>query len=468
MASLTFTGCGSVATSPSPSPDPDPPTTANEWTWVSGSNAVNQPGSYGTLGVPVSSNTPGARQEAVTWTDSAGNLWLFGGAAAPVGGGCYLDHPLCWAGTNSFFNDLWKFSGGEWTWMAGSENTDQPGSYGTQGAAAPTNAPGARYGAVSWVDITGNLWLFGGTGYDSAGNVGLLNDLWKYSGGQWTWVGGSNVVNQPGTYGTLGAPASANFPGARTNAVGLTDASGNFWLFGGSGCDSTTDCGGALNDLWEFKGGQWVWLSGTNVSYPAQPGMYGTEGTAAPGNHPGARYSSFGWMDSNGNLWTFGGVGYNTDYANVSELNDFWKYSGQWAWMGGDNNLVDQLGTYGTLGEGAPGNIPGSRDSGMSWTGTDGTLWFFGGEGFGSTGGGYFNDLWKYSGGEWTWVGGSGVGGQPGTYGTLGNPAAGNIPGGRVNAATWIDAQGNLWLFGGFGIESGVGGYFNDLWKYQP
>ena len=40
-------------------------------------------------------------------------------------------------------------------------------------------------------------------------------------------------------------------------------------------------------------------------------------------------------------------------------------------------------------------------------------------------------------------------GGQPGVYGTLGTPAAGNIPGGRLDAASWTDDNGNLWLFGG-------------------
>jgi N-acetylneuraminic acid mutarotase len=44
-------------------------------------------------------------------------------------------------------------------------------------------------------------------------------------------------------------------------------------------------------------------------------------------------------------------------------------------------------------------------------------------------------------------------------YGTLGTPAAANIPGVRAGASTWTDASGNLWLFGGQG---------NDLWKYSP
>jgi N-acetylneuraminic acid mutarotase len=39
---------------------------------------------------------------------------------------------------------------------------------------------GARNAVSSWTDSSGNLWLFGGFGYDSAGNLNYLNDLWQY------------------------------------------------------------------------------------------------------------------------------------------------------------------------------------------------------------------------------------------------------------------------------------------------
>ena len=70
--------------------------------------------------------------------------------------------------------------------------------------------------------------------------------------------------------------------------------------------------------------------------------------------------------------------------------------------------------------------------------------------------------------GEWTWMGGSStlpscpsndICGQPGVYGTLGTPAAGNIPGGRRGASSWTDNDGNLWLFGGSG--------YDDLWEFN-
>jgi N-acetylneuraminic acid mutarotase len=282
----------------------------------------------------------------------------------------------------------------EWTWTGGSNIVNQKGTYGTQGKAAPSNIPGAREQPVSWIDAAGNLWFFGGAGYDSVGAFNYLNDLWKYSAGQWTWMGGSNVINQTGTYGTQGTAASTNVPGARGSAVSWTDKAGNLWLFGGAGYDSVGSRG-YLNDLWEYGTGEWTWMGGSNIAN--QTGTYGTQGTAASTNVPGARVSGASWTDAAGNVWLFGGQGY--DSAGMNDLNDLWKYSaGEWTWMGGSNNLIDEAGTYGTQGTFAPSNIPGARQWVASWTDGAGNLWLFGGTGYDSVGSlGSLNDLWKYN-----------------------------------------------------------------------
>ena len=77
----------------------------------------------------------------------------------------------------------------QWTWESGSNALDANGNYGTQGAASASNVPGARYDSSSWTDASGNLWLFGGYGYDLTGGAGYLNDLWRYTPGtgQWIW-----------------------------------------------------------------------------------------------------------------------------------------------------------------------------------------------------------------------------------------------------------------------------------------
>jgi hypothetical protein len=60
------------------------------------------------------------------------------------------------------------------------------------------------------------------------------------------------------------------------------------------------------------------------------------------------------------------------------------------------------------------------------------------------------------------------VDGEDGVYGTLGVPAAGNVPGSRAEGVGWTDKNGHLWLFGGSGLDS-VGSLLrlNDLWEYQ-
>jgi hypothetical protein len=68
-----------------------------------------------------------------------------------------------------------------WTWVSGSDTGWQWGTYITKGTANPLSVPGARYGAVSWIDSSGKLWLFGGEGLDSGSSHSYLNDLWKYT-----------------------------------------------------------------------------------------------------------------------------------------------------------------------------------------------------------------------------------------------------------------------------------------------
>ena len=311
----------------------------------------------------------------------------------------------------------------EWTWQGGAYLAQSKPSYGTLGTASSTNIPGPRNGATSWTDPNGNFWLFGGFGFDSTGSGGRLNDLWEYKAGQWTWVSGSNVVQEAGTYGTQGTAATGNVPGARRDASGWTDQSGNLWLFGGSGFDSTGTFG-ALDDLWKFSGGQWTWMSGSNIANTT--GTAGTQGTPAPGNSPESRFGATSWTDTEGNLWLFGG-----DAAEGAGpwyfLNDLWKYSpsiGQWTWVAGSIHY-NEPGVYGTQGTAASSNVPGARSNAVGWTDGSGNLWLFGGSS-GALGGsplpslGCLNDLWEFSAGEWTWMGGSQSLNQSGTYGTQG------------------------------------------------
>jgi N-acetylneuraminic acid mutarotase len=353
----------------------------------------------------------------------------------------------------------------EWIWVAGSNTSGQAGVYGTKGTPATGNTPGDREGAMSWTDESDNLWLFGGIAPPSATTDNYLNDLWEYSAGQWTWIGGSDTYNQAGIYGNQGTPASGNIPGARFAAVSWKDQSGHFWLFGGLGLD-INGSSEFLNDLWEYSAGQWTWIGGPSVALPNQPGIYGAQGTAASNNIPGGRSNAVSWTDASGTFWLFSGSGLDSA-GNIGNLNDLWKYSaGEWTWMGGAN-VINEPGTYGVEGTAAPSNIPSARFGSAVGTDAAGNLWLFGG----STGTNSFepmNDLWKYSAGQWTWQSGSTSPDQNGVYGTQGVASAANTPGARVEAAAWTDSSGNLWLFGGSGCDSvGNVGALNDLWEYS-
>jgi N-acetylneuraminic acid mutarotase len=414
-------------------------TAPNEWTWVGGSNTGSPyctgclPGVFGTLGVPATGNIPNGRWASVTWIDGKGNFWLFGGVGSPVG-----DDSLK-------YNDLWEFnpSTNEWAWMAGSSTGSQSGVYGTLGIPSAENVPGSREDASGWTDNEGNLWLFGGYGADASGTNGILNDLWEFnpSTGEWTWMSGSSTVGnscftydigekvcaRPSVYGTLGTPAAGNTPGSREGAISWTDNKGNLWLFGGWSYDISAQVQYYFDELWEYNpsANQWAWMGGSstrdgsacipnvNLYYLTcgEPGVYGTIGTPAAGNSPGGRASAAKWTDSQGNFWLFSGSGFDVN-GDFGDPNDLWEFNPstvQWTWRGGNNE------------------IPPCDDYDCS---------------------------------------------APAVYGTLGTPAAGNVPLGRDHSVTWTDSSGNLWLFGGGGegipIPRIISEWMDDLWEFNP
>ncbi len=361
--------------------------TSGNWTWVSGANTIGQPGDYGIPKMPASSNIPGARYQAASWTDASGLFWLFGGYgldSAGIGEG--------------YLNDLWKFDPvtGYWTWIKGASAINPSGTYGALRTPASANTPGGRGYAASWTDSSGALWLFGGYGYDGTGTVHRLNDLWRFDPvtEQWAWMKGSSTVDKPGVYNVAGAPET-NTPGARLDTASWNDLSGNLWLFGGYGYDSTGSAG-YLNDLWKYDPvtGNWTWMKGNSII--GSGGSYGVQGTEASSNNPGARNGAVSWADTSGNLWLFGGS-YLYDLFTLGFFNDLRKFdtlSGNWTWMKGEKT-IDQFGTYGTLGTPAAKNTPGARFRGITWANA-GALWLFGGNGRDSAGNvGDLNDLWR-------------------------------------------------------------------------
>lgn len=420
----------------------DPPSAhAQQWTWISGSSHTNQYGIYGTLNVSATGNTPGARAAGASWVGASGDLWLFGGTG-------YGE-----SGVRGRLNDCWKFSPAtrQWTWVGGSSSVNSGGIYETPGTPSTSAYPAARSGPACWTDPDGSFWLFGNS---------TRNDLWKYSPatGLWTWVRGSASEGATGSYGTLGVAHPDNDPPPRNYSGRWSDSAGKIWLFGGENPNY-------LNDLWKFDRttSLWTWVRGSN-----QPGgaeVRGPAGVEHPTYTPPALSTPMTWSDSEGHLWLFGGSRVNGGLAD-----DLWRFNPatqNWAWMDG-STIHPRRPSYGTLGVASAGSHPGRRWSSGAWRDSQNRLWLFGGDLSNLT---YRkNDLWSYSpdNGLWTWSGGSQLDNPPGVYGSLGISSSGSSPGGRFDPTLWQVSDGTIWVLGGQGMDSsGAYGRLNDLWRLQ-
>ena len=388
---------------------------------------------------------PKPRYGAVSWKDSSGNAYVFGGY------------------NGNYLNDLWRFNGTSWSPVT---NTD--GGLGT---------PSARYGAVSWKDSSGNDYVFGGNN-----SASYLNDLWKFNGTSWSEV--TNAGTPPsvraaavawkdssgnayvfggynGTFflndlwmfnGTSWSPVTiaGTRPSVRSGAVAWTNNAGNTYIFGGYNSTSYY-----LNDLWMFNGTSWSEV--TNAGTPSS-----------------VRAGAVAWKDSSGNAYIFGG------YNGISYLNDLWMFNGT-SW-----SEVNNAGTAPSVRDGAVawtdnvGNayvfggynstsfslndlwkfttnnttwaqltnvtsVPSVRNRAVAWTDNAGNTYLFGGDNYVN----YYNELWKFNGTSWIPVNN--------TDGGLGTPN------GRSGAVAWTDNAGNTYVFGGGNSSS----YFNDLWRFN-
>src|SRR3954470_7110893 len=107
----------------------------------------------------------------------------------------------------------------------------------------------------------------------------ILNCTFSQTPGEWTWMNGTNLVNNgTGVFGTKGVPAAANTPASFYEAVDWTDTAGNFWLCGGY-------CSGVYADVWKFDPviNQWAWINGSALTNQAP--VYGTMGVPAAANN---------------------------------------------------------------------------------------------------------------------------------------------------------------------------------------
>ncbi|MEX0692213.1 MAG: hypothetical protein WD934_07650 [Gemmatimonadales bacterium] len=332
------------------------------WTWVAGSDHADPVPVFGTKGVPSASNVPPGREYSALWVDYAGHAWVFGGSA---------------------WDDLWRFDGTSWTWMAGDSTPGRTPVYGSRGVTSAGNTPGTRMPGAQWLDPLGRRWMFGaGTAFEGR------SDLWRHDESGWVWIAGDSTVGQWPRHGQLGVPDAQNTPGVRFGTGSWT--TGSFlWFLGGGGLNANAAATFALGDVWRFDGSGWAWVAGSNAG--SNPGVYRRRGLFDALSLIGARTGP-AVHETNGIVWIFGGSGIDS-IGQAGSLNDLWQFNGvQWSWHSGAQRLPANAarapGRWGTRGVPHPANIPGGRSRSVIWTAPGGALWMYGG----------FRhvDLWRY------------------------------------------------------------------------
>jgi hypothetical protein len=270
---------------------------------------------------------------------------------------------------------LWSYNTitNEWTWVSGPSSKEQPASYGEKGVPHSNNNPGARHRGCMWVDNNGVVWIFGGDGYspDDFGLTGALNDLWKFENGEWTFVSGSEWIEDQTNFGnppTPRVPRDDIYPGGREGCTCWTDDNGHFWLYGG------TEYAGAniiwCGDTWRFDGTNWTFWGGP------------TEGGADPeyvspkifsfDHHPGGRHDA-GVISSGSIAYLVGG------HTSNGRSADIWKFdpSQGWAFWAGEYGQHEPI--PGTIRVPSLENMIGSSIKPFVGLDTFDNLWIFGG-----------------------------------------------------------------------------------------
>ena len=436
----------------------------NQWTWIGGDSITDNSYNYGIKGIASSFNKPILRDDASYFTDKSNNIWMFGGE-------------INTQTSDSLFNDLWEYNfiSKQCFWISGDSSINQIGVYGVKGIKSPFNKPGARRAASSWTDTSGNLWLFGGYGYNNS-NIngdGKLNDLWEYniSTNQWVFMSGDSGITYNNsistTIWTKGIVIKANTPTARYYANCWNDNNNNIWLFGGIGNN-----GIALNDLWKYNitNNQWIWINGDSL--PMIKSIYGTKGIADSINKPGGRILSTCWSENNGDLWLMGGIDFDSSY-NSRVRSDLWKYfpsTNQWVWMNGDSG-INRLPIYGNKNITLKTNQIGGRFFTTIWNDNKGNIWFYGGGNFDSSNKGFvYDDLWKFdiTNNLFTWVAGDSNYNEYANYGVKGNSSSTNNPGAKGESYGVMDKSGNLIMINGSTTNSSYSGRCNEIWMFTP
>lgn len=390
-----------------------------------------------------SGNHPSPRQGAMLWNDKKGNIYMFGGEGIEE------------TGEVGVFNELWSFNliTQSWELKKGNRKVNQKVERYAKSIESINTQPEGRKGASTWVDKNGDLWMFGGRGFD---NVSNYDQMWHFSAKKNNWIlmGGTDKTNQKNKVSNKKENSTGSLPGARYGSAFWSDKDGNFWMFGGSVYSNEKAKDSYLADLWQFDFNKKTWIL---VAGPIEedPKVSASDKEDF-GRIPSARAQASSWYNSNNNsLYIYGGYGLDPKALGDGGLSDLWQFdiiAKRWILLKGKSGHFEKSIT-GVTGVASDDVTPGFRHEAISWTDDLGDFWLFGGQRTTQNNIMYLNnDIWKYSPSNNKWM----------YIQSNGNPPI------QKGGNGFSDSNGNLWIFGGNYVDSELTNRVsNDLWKFK-
>jgi len=433
------------------------------------------------------------RYNGSTWTqiggDGLNSGWTLGGTV----------NTLAWYGSKLFIDttktgtpdEMYSWNGSSWSREAGGYVKGSWGGLALSGITAMTTVngklyagvSGSTYGGAAVFEYNGTSWqlvgaglLNGGWAHDDYGAVGSMTsmggdlyvgmlgsqnddaDVWKYSGGSWTQIGGDNING----WGSINA----------TRVTSLVSYNGI--LYAGMGSTSVS----TVSRIHKFENGSWTHIaggSGVNSSWTTE---YRYVSSLAV--YQGDLYAGLTGSGTNaGDVWKFNGSSWS-EVAGAGQ-NSSWT-------LAVANGIVNSLSIYrnkliATIGSPTAGYAAVWEYNGSAWTKIGGdeinsswaantyeqayTSAVYNGElyvGLGtSTGNG---EAWKFDGSNWTQVGGDGI--NAGWSSNVEQVYSLQVYKGKIYAGLGTTAAADNLIFslGDNGILQGSTSSFDTSWRH--
>jgi N-acetylneuraminic acid mutarotase len=225
--------------------------------------------------------------------------------------------------------------------------------------------------------------------------------------------------------------------------------------------------------MWVFETGKDQWRKVLGSATVNDKPTYDQLSENTKTSSPGGRSGSCTWVDSDGNLWLFGGE--SQDGKNIITYNDLWRFDQKkesWHRMAGadkPNQVLDSA----SIAKGSKKAQPSSRRDAIAWYDKGkNQLYLYGGVGYGLSSGRHGNlaDMWAYDVKSNNWIVKSKIfqtNSEPVNF-SAGGFSSRNTPGGRKGAVHWVDRAGDFYLMGGYNVLYKAATFIDPyVWKFD-